>query len=408
MSTATINPAPLQTAPWTSPTQAPHLASHQSPPAVPPSPAFPLRDEEGVTYVGDAAGTVHYHFYFPKASFVSVVPSSTTTLEGDVDEARTTVHPAVALKKQMGGAWWGEAAYSVGLHKVFLLVDGRAVLTPHLPVTCERNEELVNYIDVPPPDESNNYYLMRPRTEHGSVAQEYITSYTTDTVEEVLVYLPPSYHKPSSATRRYPVLYLLHDDRNHGMGSLQHGKVNIIADNLIADGKMTDMIIVMKNNANGLYADPLTHDITQMCDDLTEDIIPYIDNRYRTLADRDHRAIAGLSMGSMHASRLSITRPDLFAYAGIFSGFMRTLWSDISTNDDHMDVLRRDPAAYQSAMKVLFRCIGDEDEFISRFEEDDAILAELGVKCTRRIYKGPHSWHVWRQAGSDFLTMIFK
>ncbi|KAL7698655.1 endo-1 4-beta-xylanase z precursor-like protein [Lotmaria passim] len=404
MSTAALTPVPLQASPWTS------LAFvSPSPPAFPSSPSFPSR-KEGVTYVGDAAGTVHYCFRSPAATSVSIVPASTITLEGDVDATGTAVHPATVLQRQRDGTWCGTVSYSVGLHKVLLLVDGRAVLSPHLPVTCDCSRELVNYIDVPPPDAKSCVYAMRPRTEHGSVAHDFVNSYTTDTVEEVLVYLPPSYHKFGSATRRYPVLYLLYnDDADHGMCSVHHGKVNIIADNLIEDGKMTEMIIVMKNAGSAASPDHFSHDVTQMCDDVTEDIIPFIDNRYRTKADRDNRAIAGLSMGSMQASRLSITRPDLFAYVGIFSGFLRLLLSNADVeNDDHMEVLRRDPAAYQCAMKVFFRCMGDEDVHMPRFEEDDAILAELGVQCTRRIYKGPHSWHVWRQAAPDFLTMIFK
>ncbi|KPI88828.1 endo-1 4-beta-xylanase z precursor-like protein [Leptomonas seymouri] len=408
MSTATITHAPLLTSPWASTKQASHIAPCQFPIATPPLASFPLHNEEGVTYVGDTAGTVHYRFSFPKAGIVSIAPATIITLGGDVDQTRTVAHPVVTLQKQKDGTWVGVAVYPVGLHKVLLFVDGRAVLTPLLPITCETNQELVNYIDVPPPDAKNCIYAMRPLMEHGSVAQDYVTSYTTNTVEEVLVYLPPSYHMAANATRRYPVLYLLHNDGNNGQGSVQLGKVNVIADNLIADGRMTDMIIVITNNASTLCVNSSSDDITQMCDDLTEEIIPYIDNRYRTKADRDHRAIAGLSMGSMQASRLSITRPDLFAYAGIFSGFLRTLWSGIGADDDHMEVLRRDPAAYQSAMKVFFRCIGDEDMHMPRFEEDDTILAELGVKCTRRIYKGPHSWHVWRQAAPEFLTVLFK
>ena len=353
------------------------------------------KGKEGVFYDGDEGGTVHITLAFPSAACVTV-----WTPEVQVPLHRSPVEPDL---------WTVTTQFPIGYRYVYILVDGKDVLVPYLPIGFGYCRP-VNYIDVPPPDAKSCVYAMRPRTEHGSVAHDFVNSYTTDTVEEVLVYLPPSYHKFGSATRRYPVLYLLYnDDADHGMCSVHHGKVNIIADNLIEDGKMTEMIIVMKNAGSAASPDHFSHDVTQMCDDVTEDIIPFIDNRYRTKADRDNRAIAGLSMGSMQASRLSITRPDLFAYVGIFSGFLRLLLSNADVeNDDHMEVLRRDPAAYQCAMKVFFRCMGDEDVHMPRFEEDDAILAELGVQCTRRIYKGPHSWHVWRQAAPDFLTMIFK
>lgn len=193
------------------------------------------------------------------------------------------------------------------------------------------------------------------------------------------------------------------------MNCVQQGKVNVIADNLIPDGKMTEMIIVMKSSvsarANG---ECLPCDAAQLCEDLTEDIIPYVDNHYRTDADRDNRAIAGLYMGSIQASRLCITRHDLFAYPGMFSGFLSSNWNGIGTDSDHIEALRCDPAAFQAAMKVLFRCIGDDNTYRAAFEADNALLAELGAACERRIYAGSHSWQVWRQAAADFPPMLFK
>ncbi|KAL7704161.1 putative esterase [Lotmaria passim] len=349
------------------------------------------KGKEGVFYDGDEGGTVHITLAFPSAACVTV-----WTPEVQVPLHRSPVEPDL---------WTVTAQFPIGYRYVYILVDGKDVLVPYLPIGFGYCRP-VNYIDVPPPDAKSCVYAMRPHVERGTVAHDYFDSTRTNAVEKLLVYLPPSYHKFGSATRRYPVLYLQHGLGENENGWVYAGKVNIIADNLIADGKMTEMIIVM---GSGTIFENGAVNPKAYCAELVEDIIPFIDNRYRTKADRDNRAIAGLSMGSMQASRLSITRPDLFAYVGIFSGFLRLLLSNADVeNDDHMEVLRRDPAAYQCAMKVFFRCMGDEDVHMPRFEEDDAILAELGVQCTRRIYKGPHSWHVWRQAAPDFLTMIFK
>ncbi|GET88173.1 endo-1,4-beta-xylanase z precursor-like protein [Leishmania tarentolae] len=201
---------------------------------------------------------------------------------------------------------------------------------------------------------------------------------------------PPSHHKASSATRRHTVLHLLHDGREYAMNCVQQGKVNVTADNLISDG-MTEIIIIMKSSMstrpNG-ECSPC--DTAQLCKELTVDITPYIDSRYRTEADRGSRAIASLHMGSIQASELCMIRYDLFAYASVFSGFLRC-----------------DPAAFQAAMKVLFRCI-DDDTHHAALEADDALLAELSVTCKRRIYAGLHSWQVWRQAAVAFLSMLFS
>ncbi|CAJ1988408.1 4-beta-xylanase z precursor-like protein [Leishmania donovani] len=371
---------------------------------------FRPRCEEGVTYSEDNNGTVHYRFYLPHASSVVVAPVKVCLVDSDGGTVPVaSIGAAAPMTKHQDGVWVGTVSAPVGLQCVVLMVDGNPVLTPHLSIGCLHGLQRANYIDVPPPNPNRCVYAMRPSVEHGMVAHNYLTSYTMDTTEEVLIYVPPSYHKASSATRRYPVLYLLHDDREYPMNCVQQGKVNVIADNLIADGKMTEMIIVMKSSvsarANG---ECIPCDAAKLCEDLTEDIIPYVDNHYRTEADRDNRAIAGLYMGSIQASRLCITRHDLFAYAGMFSGFLRSNWNGISTDSDHIEALRRDPVAFQTAMKVLFRCIGDDNTHRAAFEADDALLAELGVACERRIYAGSHSWQVWRQAAADFLPMLFK
>ncbi|KAK7195537.1 putative esterase [Novymonas esmeraldas] len=389
--------------------------SHSAPASPQPQPQpqpslLPRSGREGVTY---GNGTAHYRFLFPHATSVAVatVLAHRVLCPGGPLPAPFTIDATTLLSPQQGGLWTGSVCVPGGLHHVVLLVDGCPVLTPHLHIGHSHGLDQVNYIDVPPPSDARSCVnAARPSVEHGTVAHNYVASYTTETTEEILVYLPPSYHKAGSATRRYPVLYLLHDDRERAMNCTQLGKVNVIADNLIADGAMAEMIIVMMSGIHaGVDGAGLLFDVPQMCEDLTEDIIPYIDNHYRTKADRDNRAIAGLSMGSMQTSRLCMTRHDLFAYAGVFSGFLRARWSGIGTaDDDHIDVLRRDPAAFQAAMRVFFRCMGDDDTFRAVFEEDDALLADLGVACERRMYAGPHSWQVWRQAAADFLPLLFK
>ncbi|KAK7195536.1 putative esterase [Novymonas esmeraldas] len=352
----------------------------------------PVTDgQEGVTYDGDAAGTVHFAFAFPGATFVLLwTPQATVPLQ-----------PSPTAP----GIWTATAQLPVGFRYVYVMVDSKDTLVPYLPIGYGYCRP-VNFIDVPPPDMRSCIYAMRRGVEYGTVVHNFFDSSETSAVENLLVYLPPSYHKAGSAARRYPVLYLQHGLGENENGWVYHGKVNVIADNLIADGAMTEMIIVMGNGTmfeNGEVSPEV------YCRQLVSDIIPYIDNHYRTKADRDNRAIAGLSMGSMQTSRLCMTRHDLFAYAGVFSGFLRARWSGIGTaDDDHIDVLRRDPAAFQAAMRVFFRCMGDDDTFRAVFEEDDALLADLGVACERRMYAGPHSWQVWRQAAADFLPLLFK
>ncbi|KAG5506483.1 hypothetical protein JKF63_05986 [Porcisia hertigi] len=370
------------------------------------------RLEEGVTYKNDDDnGTVHYQFYLPHASSVAIAPVKVGLVDrGDGAVPVASIGTPVCMTKHQDGMWATSTSAPVGLQCVVLMVDGHSVLTPHLSIGCLHGFQRANYIDVPPPNPKLCIYAIRPCTEHGTVAHNYVTSYTMETTEEVLIYAPPSYHKAGSATRRYPVLYLLHDNSENEMNAIRQGKVNVIADNLIADGKITEMIIVMKSSVSPRIdgACLLPCDVARLCKDLTDDIIPYIDSHYRTEADCHNRAIAGVSLASMLAIRLCITRYDLFAYGGIFSGLPHTGWSFTGTNSDYMDTLRRDPAAFQAAMKVLFRGISDDDTHTAIFEADDVLLAELGVACERRIYACSHSWQMWRQAAVDFLPMLFK
>lgn len=347
--------------------------------------------EEGVTYTGDAEGTVHYRLYYPAASSVVVeIPGS-----------------AVALSKSPEGVWTGTGCYPVGLQCVMILLDGQDVCTPYLPLTLNHGRPM-NYIDVPAADSGSGFYAMRNGREHGSIANDFFASTIQKTTEKLLIYTPPSYRKPESATRRYPVLYLLCGMGENENGWVYNGKLNIIADNLIADGKMVDMIIVMGNGM--VVRKDASVDFLAHVEELVKDIIPYVDNNYRTKVEREHRAVAGLSMGSMQASCASLKYPNLFSAVGIFSGFLQSRWAeDKEGEDEHIQELRKDPASYRKAMKLIYRGMGNTDPFKCIFDADSKILDDLGVvEDVRKIYHGAHCWQVWRESIFDLLPLLFK
>ncbi|KPA75261.1 endo-14-beta-xylanase z precursor-like protein [Leptomonas pyrrhocoris] len=352
-------------------------------------PSNPVK--EGVTYDGDADGTVHYQFYFPNASTVSVVTFDTT----------------VSLEKSAEkGVWTGTGHYPPGLQCLNLFVNGHDVCSPYLPFAYNYSRP-INYIDVPPVDLEHCYYLMRPRIEYGTVAHD-LFSTSEDTQEALLIYLPPSYRKTANATRRYPVLYLQHGLGENENAWVQHGKLNIIADNLIADGKMTEMIIVMGNGM--MYTQDGVVDPFGYVDRLVKNVIPYVDGNYRTLADRNYRAMAGLSMGSTQATYATMQNPHLFSAVGIFCGFLQLNWSnEVAKREEYFAEFKANPQAYRDAMKVIFRAMGDTDSYIRIFEDDNKILDSLGFKeDVRKMYAGAHSWQVWRMCATDFLPLLFK
>jgi len=123
-----------------------------------------------------------------------------------------------------------------------------------------------------------------------------------------------------------------------------------------------------------------------------------------------NRALAGLSMGSMQTSIIAFRHPDLFAWAGLFSGFLRNKLGD---DDGHLEILN-EPERLSREFSLIFRAMGIEDEYLGDFLEDDLMLKEKGFLSetsgpfVRKTYSGAHEWQVWRKCAHDFLKIIFK
>ena len=186
------------------------------------------------------------------------------------------------------------------------------------------------------------------------------------------VYTPPDYDKHPK--KRFPVLYLLHGYNENETGWGHQGRAGLIMDNLIAEGKVTPFIIVMENggmttrpgfaprgappagapprgNGRGMF------DFSAFEHALIEDVIPFIDANFRTIADQPHRALAGLSMGGMQTHSISLKHLDTFSYIGIFSG------GSIATNEI------TDLAAFKKKVKLVFVSYGSREERRARQKE---------------------------------------
>ena len=209
---------------------------------------------------------------------------------------------------------------------------------------------------------------------------------------------PASY----DSAKKYPVLYLQHGYGENETGWVYQGHVGRIADRLLAEGRMREMIIVM---ANGMTQAP--GDRWQMRllfpQVLLRDLIPFIESRYPVLTDKWHRAMAGLSMGSFQTSYVTMSHPDLFGYVGVFSGFLRDIRG---TENTHLALLD-DPARFRESFRVFYRAMGTEDQFFESFLADDALLRDKGIAPLRRTFPGGHDWGVWRRCIHEFLPLIF-
>jgi len=307
----------------------------------------------------------------------------------------------VPLSRASDTMWEGVVDLGRGFKYIFVMVDGADVLCPYLPIGygCCRP---MNYIDIPVPGETEWNDL--DGVAHGSVTRHLYLSSVTGKHEVCLVYAPANF----DPCKKYPVLYLQHGYGENEIGWVYQGHLARIADRLIADGRMAEMLIVMGNGmaqrGDG-EGDAKVHAAELFPRILLEDLIPFIEGRYPVLTDKWHRAMAGLSMGSFQTSLVTLTHPELFGWVGLFSGFLRSPWPGVS--QEHLKLLD-DGEKFKASFKVFYRAMGTEDQFFDRFLEEDELLKEKPVEMIRRTFPGTHDWTVWRRCIHDFLPMLFK
>jgi len=294
-----------------------------------------------------------------------------------------------------GDYWTGEFFVGEGCISLFVILDGCEILSRFLPIGYGSNRP-INFIEVPEDD----FSFESKTKEHGVVVNEYIENKITGQMERVLVYLPFDYF---SSDKRYPVIYLQHGHGENEIAWVNQGHVNFLMDNLISEGKAVPAIIVM---SNGMHfeekQDVRILKINIYNEFLINELIPYIDNKYRTIPEPSKRAMAGLSMGSIQASTVGFLRSDLFAYVGVFSGFLSNF---ITGENEHLS--EENLENFKKNNKLLFRAIGDKDIYMELFNRDEDILSNAGITQTKEIYNGLHEWKVWRKCFVDFSSLLF-
>jgi enterochelin esterase-like enzyme len=228
------------------------------------------------------------------------------------------------MQQEQEGLWTTTIGPVVpGFHYYWLLVDGFACNDPATQTYFGWNKECSG-IEVP--ERSVDFYDIKD-VPHGEVRTRWYYSKTTALWRRALVYTPPGYDTETQT--RYPVLYLQHGMGENERGWTAQGRANFILDNLRAANKARPMIVVMENGmvapradgsrpAAGPGANSRRNEAFGAL--VVNDLVPMVDATYRTIPDRTHRAIAGLSMGAGQALQIGLANPDKFAYIGSFSG----------------------------------------------------------------------------------------
>ena len=270
---------------------------------------------------------------------------------------------------------------------------------------------MVSGIEVP--SKGEDFYEAR-NVPHGEIEINSWVTKSTHEARKVVVYTPPDYER--NASRRYSVLYLQHGDGEDRRAWWQQGRVNFILDNLLAAGKAKPMIVVMEDGGiatgfgdgrGGSQSTPATVAANRFAfaqrfePVMINELIPMIDARYRTIADREHRAMAGTSMGGLQTFQITLNHPDTFASIG---GFSPEPLQDVDSR------LTSDVAGFNQKVKVLFLGTGTvERERNSNIKNLHDTLEKAGVKHV--YYESPgtgHEWLTWRRALYQFAPLLFQ
>ena len=222
-------------------------------------------------------------------------------------------------------------------------------------------------------------------TQPGRVEAGQLDSFTP--AQEFRVYLPPCYDQKTD--ERYPVLYLLHGQTYTDDQWIRLGAVKVV-DDLIVSGESTPFIIIFPDDRYwNLQAGP------GFGNRLVNSLIPYIDSTYRTLPDRDHRAIGGMSRGAGWSLRLGLTRPDLFGVMGLHS--LAVLQKDSTKISDWVTDMPLD------ARPTIFMDIGDNDQELIMARDVEAQFNQYGLSHEWHLYSGAHTEEYWSAHVEEYM-----
>ena len=321
----------------------------------------------------------------------------------------------LTVTKSDDGVWTVTTApLAIGFHFYRLVIDGESVPDPATPVfRGGGGDGFSSGIEVPTGEDFHE----RKNVPQGEVREERYFSQTTDDWRRIFVYTPPGYHRDANV--RFPVLYLLPGASEDETCWSAQGRLGQILDNLIAEGKAKPMLAVMEGGMARKPGEPdttwrqpaeLSRRFITLDAVFVNDLIPAIDRTYRTIADPEHRALAGLSLGGAQAFAIGLRNPGKFAHVGGFSGVGGGPGRSFDPRTGYRSVMA-DVESLNKRTRVLFISIGrDEPRWISNTVRSyHEYLQSVGINHV--FYESPdtgHEWHTWRRSLREFASLLFK
>jgi enterochelin esterase-like enzyme len=293
------------------------------------------------------------------------------------------------LNKAEDGFWTGTTAGSMeeGFHYYHLTIDGGVFNDPGT-LNFYGSTRWESGIEIPAHDQ--DFYMLK-NIPHGKVEQILFPSPSTNTSRRAFVYTPPSYEKDKK--KRYPVLYLQHGWGEDETAWSNQGHANLIMDNLIAEGKIKPFIIVMTYGmTNDVKMGGMANfKIEPFQRVLIDELIPYIDANFRSLADQPHRAMAGLSMGGMETKTITLARPDVFSHYALLSG---GTYSPADIKD-------------KSKVKLIFLSCGSFEN-ATGVRNAATALKDAGINAVSYISENTrHEFQTWRRSLYQLAQLLF-
>ncbi|MFN0123418.1 MAG: esterase [Blastocatellia bacterium] len=336
-------------------------------------------------------GKVTFRIRAPKAAEV--------TLFGDWMPPGSK-HP---MTKDAEGIW----SVTVGpieatLHLYSYTIDGITIADPVNPRIKLRQRTSGSIVEVPASPAAPWDLRDVP---HGSVEVNWLRSQViSGQTRQVYVYLPPGYDK--NTKQRYPVLYLLHGSGDTAESWTQAGSANLILDNLIADKRARQMIVVMPLGHAVPFGSPReiqAKNAPLMEEYMLKEIMPWAEAKYRVASGRQNRALAGLSMGGGQTFHIGFGHLDMFSALGVFSS------APAADFTEKFKTTLADGKGINTKLNVFWYACGDKDAVYTRAREATDMLNKQQIRHTFRVYEGGlHTWPIWRRSLSEFAPLLFQ
>lgn len=313
--------------------------------------------------------------------------------------------PGAAMTKDGDGVWSVTLGpIDPGAYRYTFNIDGVSVVDPRSPSVSQSNDNVWSLVYVPGSD-----FMDANDVPHGALAEITYHSSSLGRERRMHVYTPPGYEIGKD---KYPVFYLLHGASDSDDSWSTVGRAGFILDNLIAAKKAKPMIVVMPAGHTGPFLPRnMRPPRDEFVEDFNQDILPYVESHYRVIANRAHRAIAGLSMGGGQTINIGIPHLDQFAYIGVFSsgvfGINRNQDDNNPTwEEQHLDVL--DNPKLKKGLKLFWFGTGKDDFLLETSRATVEMFKKHGFDVEYDESDGGHTWINWRNYLNGFAPRLFQ